>query len=134
MTNAPPPPTSPLFADTGEYVWERDARNLRIWFRICWISLVCAIAGLVLPESLLALFGTGLTASVVTAIGCVVYAYRVQSTLRRHGLARTDPAFIIVAGFLALLPTALIASPAVLSNAKKAAQSVAEGFASSVEG
>lgn len=129
------PNASPLVRDdTGEYLWEKDARKLRIWFRICWISLVCALATFApLGEVLTALFSTGLYVAIVTAIGCIVYAYRVQAVLKQLDLARTTAAFIIVAGVLMLLPTALIASPAVLSNARKAARRVEEGFAPPIQ-
>lgn len=130
MASVTPNTPSLLRDETGEYVWEKNARKLRIWFRICWISVVFALATVApVGESLRALFSTGFFVAVVTAIGCIVYAYRVQTTLKRHKLARTDPAFIVIAGVLALLPTALIASPAVLSNARKAARSVEEGLA-----
>ena len=124
---------SPLFDDKGEFVWEKDARKLRIWFNVCWISVVCSFGVLFLGETLASLFGLGWIVAFVSAIGCAVYSYRVQKVLKQHGLAQTGAGFIAMAAVLALLPTALIAAPAVLSNAKKAARRVAEGFASAPE-
>lgn len=123
-----PSASHPLFDDKGEFVWENDARKLRIWFNVCWISVVCSFAVLFLPGALASLFGLGWIVVFVSAIGSALYTYRVQKALRQHGLARTDPALIAVAAVLFLLPTVLIGAPAVLSNAKKAARRVAEGF------
>lgn len=121
----------PILDEQGEYVWARDARKLSLWYRAVWISIGLAVASLVLPlgDALAGLFGIAWLAVFVTAIGAVVYTYRVQVKLKRAGFARTDPAFIIIGAVLMLLPVALVIAPAVRSNARKAARRIEQGGA-----
>jgi len=117
-----------LVNEAGEYVWAKDARKLRIWYAALWISIVVAIASTVVPDqNTSAILSVGFWSAFVTMIGCVVYSYRVQKTLKRLGYARTGAPAIAALAVLALLPTALLAPPAVLSNARNAERAAAGG-------
>ena len=129
MSGVQPNAAPQVFDQHGAYVWANDAQNLRTWYYSLWGSLALAVFGLVvivtaapISDALTALFSVGFIAAFVTMFGCVICAYRVQATLKRLGLARTDPIFIVIGAVLSLLLTALIAPPAVLSNANKAAR------------
>jgi hypothetical protein len=112
-----------LLNETGEYVWAKTARALRVWYAILWGSIGIAILALMpVGGTLVAVFSIGFLGVFVSMFGCVICAYRVQYKLKSLGFARTDPVFIVVGAVLALLPTALIAPPAVLANARKAAR------------
>ncbi len=114
----------------GEYPWTKNAHKLHVWFRALLILLACWTVSLFvrLPDLLIYIASFCLVGALIASIGCIVYAYRVQSQLNRLGLARTG-AWVIVVGPFLLSPmlVGIIASIAVLSSVKTIRKRLEDG-------
>jgi len=117
-------------AYADEFPWSADARKLRLWFRAFLIMLVCWIIGLVLPlpDALMGFLMLLMPAALVASIGCVVYAYRVQSWLERLRFSATG-AWVVAVGAILVGPflVAVIASMVIGSHLKRITRGLEDG-------
>ena len=117
-------------AYADEFPWSADARKLQSWFRAFLILLALWVVGLVLPlpDALMAFVVLCIPAALVVSVGCVVYAYRVQSWLERLRFSATG-AWVIAVSAVLLGPflVAVIASMIIRSHLKRIARGLEDG-------
>jgi hypothetical protein len=113
-----------------EFPWSADARKLQLWFLAFLILLAGWIIGLVLPlpNAVMPFVVLLIPAALVVSIGCVVYAYRVQSCLERLRFSATG-AWVVAVGAIVLGPflVAVIASMIIRSHLKRITRDLEDG-------